>query len=513
MEFDLSRVLDALPAMVWIALPDGQLELANRRWSEYTGLGLDEAHGWEWQTAVSPDDLPTLLERWRSILVSGQPGEMEARVRRFDGQYRRVSVQCSPIVDDAGRILKWWGVVTDVEDFRRAEETLRRRELDFQLIVDSIPLPVAVTTPSGEVEGLNQRTLDYFGKTFEELKGWKASDVVHPDDLERTIAEQLAAHQGDHAYNVESRHRRADGVYRWYNVLGLPLRDQHGNILRWLHLLIDIDDRRRVEAALQAANDRLARASQVASLVELSASIAHEVNQPIAAALANAQAALRWLGRNPPDLAEVREALDDVVKDGTRAGAVIDRIRSLFKNAPPSLENLDITEALTEIVALSRGKALKNGVFLQVQLSEGLPTVRGDRVQLQQVMLNLITNAIEAMSDADDGNRNLRIAAGSDDDNVFVTVQDSGPGLTPATLERVFEPFYTTKPTGLGVGLSICRSIIEAHSGALWATNAEKGGAVFSFTVPISTSAKSRKGAPDAVMPSEAPQPLADITS
>uniref|UniRef100_UPI00111C4696 sensor histidine kinase n=1 Tax=Ensifer aridi TaxID=1708715 RepID=UPI00111C4696 len=194
-----------------------------------------------------------------------------------------------------------------------------------------------------------------------------------------------------------------------------------------------------------------------------SASIAHEVNQPIAAALANAQAALRWLERDPPDLAEVREALDDVVKDGTRAGAVIDRIRSLFKNAPPSLENLDITEALTEIVALSRGKALKNGVLLQVQLAEDLPTVRGDRVQLQQVMLNLITNAIEAMSDARDGNRNLRITAGRDDDNVFVSVQDSGPGLTPASLERVFEPFYTTKPAGLGVGLSICRSIIEAH--------------------------------------------------
>jgi PAS domain S-box-containing protein len=480
--------------------------------SEYTGLCLDEAHGSEWQAAVNPDDLPALLERWRSILASGQPGEMEARVRRSDGQYRRVRVQCSPMFDDAGRIIKWCGTVTDVEDFRRAGETLRRRELDFQLIVDSIPLPVAVTTPSGDVEGLNQLTLDYFGKSYEELKGWKASEVVHPDDLERTIAAHLEAHQQGNSYNIEIRHRRADGVYRWYNVLGLPLRDQQGNILRWLHLLIDIEDRRRAEAALQSANDRLARASQVASLVELSASIAHEVNQPIAAALANAQAALRWLGRDPPDLVEVREALDDVVKDGTRAGNVIDRIRSLFKNAPPSLEDLDITEALSEIVALSRGKALKNGVFLKVQLSDALPTVRGDRVQLQQVMLNLITNAIEAMSDVDDGNRNLRITAGRDDDNVFVSVQDSGPGLKQATLERVFEPFYTTKPTGLGVGLSICRSIIEAHSGALWATNAANGGAVFSFTVPISASAKSRIGVQDAIMPSRAPQPLA-VTS
>ena len=185
MEIDLGRILDALPAMVWTALPDGRIDFVNRRWSEYTGFSLGEAHGWEWQAAINPDDLPKLLERWRSILASGEPGEMEARVRRLDGQYRCFLVQCSPICDDAGRIVKWCGVATDVEDFRRAEEAMRRRELDFQLIVDSIPVPVAVTTPSGEVEGLNQPTLDYFGKTFEELKGWKASDVVHPDDLSR----------------------------------------------------------------------------------------------------------------------------------------------------------------------------------------------------------------------------------------------------------------------------------------------------------------------------------------
>ncbi|TIM05607.1 MAG: PAS domain S-box protein [Mesorhizobium sp.] len=253
MEIDLGRVFDALPAMVWTAQPDGHFDFANQRWSDYTGLSLDEAHGWEWQAAVNPDDLPTVIERWRSILATGEPGDLEARVRGFDGQYHWFRVQCSPMRDDRGQIIKWCGVGTDVEDFRRAEETLRRRELDFQLIVDSIPMPVAVTTPSGEVEGLNQLTLDYFGKTFEELKGWKASDVVHPDDLERTIAAQLDAHRKGSAYNVESRHRRADGVYRWHNVLGLPLRDPQGNILRWFHLLVDIDDRKRAEEALSAS--------------------------------------------------------------------------------------------------------------------------------------------------------------------------------------------------------------------------------------------------------------------
>ena len=196
MEIDLGRVLDALPAMVWTALPDGHIDFVNRRWSDYTGLSLDEAHGWDWQAAVNPDDLPTTA---RTLAIdSGVRG-----ARRNGGArttFRRsVSLVPRSVQSDVQRCRTDRQMVrdtaTDVDDFRRAEETLRRRELDFQLIVDSIPIPVAVTTPSGEVEGLNQLTLDYFGKTFEELKGWKASEVVHPDDLERTIAAQLEAHQ------------------------------------------------------------------------------------------------------------------------------------------------------------------------------------------------------------------------------------------------------------------------------------------------------------------------------
>ncbi|WP_181174868.1 PAS domain S-box protein [Mesorhizobium sp. B2-8-9] len=259
MEIDLGRVLDAHPAMTWTALPDGKINFINRRWSEYTGLGLDEAHGWEWRAVVDPDNLPKLLERWQSILASGEPGDMEARVRRVDGQYCSLLIQCNPVRDAAGRIFRWCGVVTDIDDLRRAKETLRERDLYFQSIVDSIPIPVAVTTPSGEIERLNQPTLDYFGKTLEELKSWKVSEVVHPGDLERTVAAQVEAHRNGRPYNVESRHRRADGIYRWYNVHGLPLRDPQGNILRWLHLLIDIEDRKRAEDALRES-ERQARA-------------------------------------------------------------------------------------------------------------------------------------------------------------------------------------------------------------------------------------------------------------
>ena len=182
---------------------------------------------------------------------------MEARLRRFDGEHRWFLISINPMRDEAGQVVKWFGVSTDIDDRKRAEEALHRRELDFRLIVDSIPMPVAVTTPTGEVEALNQPTLDYFGKTFEELKGWKSAEVVHPDDLQNTIAAQMEAHQKGHPYNVESRHRRADGTYRWFNVLGLPLRDSEGNILRWFILQVDIDDRKRVEEALQSVERNL----------------------------------------------------------------------------------------------------------------------------------------------------------------------------------------------------------------------------------------------------------------
>ena len=262
MEIDCDRVLDALPAMVLTALPDGHIDFVNQRWKEYTGLALGAGHGWEWPAVVDPEDLSGLLARWRSMLASDQPGDIEARIRRSDGQYRWFLIQCSPIRDEAGQIVKWYGLSTDVDDLRRAEDKLRRRELDFQLIVDSIPVPVAVTTPSGEVEGLNQLNLDYFGKTFEELRGWKASEVVHPDDSQETAAAQLKAHQTSSEYNVESRHRRADGVYRWHNVRGFPLRDHEGEILRWFHLLIDIDDRKRAEETLRQSEARLADAER-----------------------------------------------------------------------------------------------------------------------------------------------------------------------------------------------------------------------------------------------------------
>jgi C4-dicarboxylate-specific signal transduction histidine kinase len=228
----------------------------------------------------------------------------------------------------------------------------------------------------------------------------------------------------------------------------------------------------------------LAHANRVATMGQLTASIAHEVNQPIAATVTNAEAALRWLRAGSSHLEEVRQVLTSIVEDGTRAGEVIHRIHALMKKAPPQRDRLDINEVILEIIEITRGEAMKHGISVSTQLADHLSVVQADRVQLQQVVLNLIVNALDAMGAAE-GPRQLLISTGTvEASGVLVAVQDSGPGLNPAMLERVFESFYTTKPTGLGMGLSICRSIIEAHGGRLWASTNQRRGSTFQFTLP-----------------------------
>ena len=243
----------------------------------------------------------------------------------------------------------------------------------------------------------------------------------------------------------------------------------------------------RRERQYREAQMALARANRIATIGQLTASITHEVNQPITAAVTYALAARRFLSAEPPDFGEVSEAPAGIIKEGNRASEVIGRTRALIKKAPPRKDTVFINDAILEVVALTRIEAENNGVLARTQLAEGLPPVQGDRVQLQQVMLNLIVNAIQSMSGVEDGNRELHISTVSIEPEgvcVAVAVRDTGPGLCPESLSRLFEPFYTTKPDGMGMGLSICRSIIEAHGGRLWATRCEPRGALFQFTVP-----------------------------
>ena len=279
--------------------------------------------------------------------------------------------------------------------------------------------------------------------------------------------------------------RRSDGEFRWHHDRGEPLRDREGRIIQWYGLSIDIDEAKKAEASLQTVQAELARVSRLTTLGQLTASIAHEVTQPIASSRNNARAALNFLDRQPPDLSEVKEALECVVADADRAGDIIERIRDQIKKTPPRKDRVDLNKAVNEVILLARSAITENGVSVQTLLTEGPLLVQADRVQVQQVVSNLILNAVEAMGSVEEGPRELLIKTEQHQPNgVLVVVRDSGPGIDPEHLERVFEAFYTTKSNGVGMGLSICRSIIEAQGGRLWADANEARGAVFQFTLP-----------------------------
>jgi C4-dicarboxylate-specific signal transduction histidine kinase len=318
----------------------------------------------------------------------------------------------------------------------------------------------------------------------EEQKDWVTTDMVHPEDLPHMLENFKRAIASEIPYHFEQRLRRFDGEYRWFETRGGAVRDDTGSIVRWYVLLTDIEDRIRALARLAQAQLELAHANRVATMGQLTASITHEVNQPITAAVTYALAARRFLSVKPPNLHEVDDVLSLIVKEGNRAGEVVGRVRALIKKAPARKDAVEINDAILEVIVLTRTEAANHSVSVRTQLAEGLPRVQGDRVLLQQVLLNLIINAIEAMRDVGEQERELLISSRNEPDGVSVEVRDSGPGFAPATLDRVFEAFYSTKPSGMGLGLSICRSIIEAHNGRLWASANLPRGASFQFALP-----------------------------
>jgi len=273
---------------------------------------------------------------------------------------------------------------------------------------------------------------------------------------------------------------------RYLSVSYSPLRPNSERVEAILVIARDLTEHMQASEALRATQAELEHVNRVTTMGQLTASIAHEIRQPIAATVTNAQAGLRWLDRQPPDLEEARQAFGCIVREGNRASDVIGRIRALIRKAPSRNEYLDINGAIREVVELTHGEAVKNGVSVRMNLADGLPVIEGDRVQLQQVVLNLIINGVEAMSGVSKGTRELLIGTGkAEAGGVLVAVRDSGPGLDPMTANRLFEAFYTTKPNGMGMGLAICRSIIEAHGGRLWASTNEPRGAAFQFTLPL----------------------------
>jgi PAS domain S-box-containing protein len=369
---------------------------------------------------------------------------------------------------------------------------LLRAGAELQLKVELLQqLPVSAWTlkPDGTPDFVNRVWLEFAGQTLDFVRSHPEAwmTAVHPEDREFAAKSFWKGVQSEQGFAFETRSLRAqDGAYRRHLQQAVVLHDAEGKVLKFVGTTTDIDDQKRAEEALRQAAAELAHANRIATMGQLSASIAHEVNQPIAAVLMYAGTAARWLARQPPNLEEVRKAIDHIIKDGKRAADVVSRIRNFSQKPPAQSGVVEINEAILEIMGPTRVATSEHSVLVKMQLSDGLPPIVGDRVQLQQVIFNLIMNAIEAMSEVSEGSRELVISTSeTEPGSVLVAVSDSGPGLPQTNPERLFEAFYTTKSSGLGMGLSICRSIIQNHGGRLWATPNQPRGAVFFVMLPV----------------------------
>ena len=362
---------------------------------------------------------------------------------------------------------------------------LQRRESRVRRLIDANLVGIFIWGPSGRLVEANEAFFRLTGYSRDDLfskrLGWTELTPAEARSVDEQRLAKLKTTRVVHPYETEFVRRNGGRVPVLVGMATFEEASKEG-----VAFVLDLTDQKKAERAYTQVQMELAHANRIATIGQLTASIAHEIKQPIGAAIASANAGLNWLGSQPPDLDEARRAFGTIVEAGVRASDVIERIRALVKKAPPRRDALAVNEAILEVVALTRHEAAKNRVSVQTRLTEGLPPVQGDRVQLQQVVLNLIINAVEAMSCSNEGTRQLQINADRDgQQEIRIVVQDSGPGIAPGSINRVFDPFYTTKSSGLGIGLSICRSIIEAHEGRLWVTAAEPKGAVFAFTLPV----------------------------
>jgi PAS domain S-box-containing protein len=488
-EAKIRRLVDAniIGIFIW-SLPgemDGPIVEANDAFLRMVGYDREDLVSGRinWAELTPPQWRDRDAQAVAEMRTTGTVPAYEKEYFRKDGSRMPVLVGAASLENGS------YGVafVLDVTERKVVEEALRESEERFRTLTQFSFEIYWETDAQHRFIRLDSERLNNapppdteIGKTRWELP------YLEPDEEGwRVHRETLDAHLPFRDF--ELARPTPNGGKRYVSVSGLPVFDKAGRFNGYRGVARDITERKHASEALREAQMQLAHANRVATMGQLTASIAHEVNQPIAAMTLNAETGLRWLGAESPDLDEARQALGDIVRDGNRAAAVVQRIRNLSKKAPPRDERVEINGAIREVIEVTRSEAMKNGVSAQTELVEGLPLVHGDRVELQQVILNLILNAIEAMSETNEGPRELLITTErAESGDLLVAVRDSGPGLAPGALENLFQAFHTTKPSGLGLGLSICRSIVEGHGGRLWASAKLPRGAVFQFTLPIS---------------------------
>jgi two-component system sensor kinase FixL len=475
-------VANSAPVMIWMSGPDKLCNFFNKGWLDFTGRTFEEELGDGWAAGVHPDDRAECLKHYAESFDARRPFALEYRLRRHDGEYRWISDNGVPRYDSGRNFAGYIGSAVDLTERRQSEE-------QFRLVVEASPNGIILVNDQGRIILINAQTERLFGYPRSQLVGqtvdmlvperWRAQYQRHREHFRDSPGVRMMG------VGRELVGRRMDGTEFPLEIGLSPIQVQETNHV--LAVIVDITTRKEAEAESLRQRDQLAHIARVTTMGQLASSLAHELNQPLGAIMRNAEAAELLLLDPSPDLEEVRAILADIRKDDQRAGEVIDRMRALMRRgeAQRLLVNLHLLSG--EVITLLRPDADIRRVRLALEADAALPLVFGDRVQLQQVVLNLVLNAMEALKDNPPAERLVVVRARPSGATVEVTVSDNGHGIPEDKLSRIFEPFFTSKPGGLGMGLSISRSIVEAHRGRLWAENNTDGGATFRFMLPIGT--------------------------
>jgi PAS domain S-box-containing protein len=477
-------ILENAPTMMWRTTASGEMDYANDRYLQTLGRSLDQVKGWGWKDSVHPDDRQGLVDYWDEHRFTAEDGMYEFRVGSPERGYRWCLSVCSPRLDGEGKVLEWYGATFEIEPRKQVEERLRRSEAFLrqgQLI--SKTGSIALNRITGE-QIWSEEAYRIFGfdpsiaPTFEAVLS-----RVHPDDLGQVSNAIARIHRGENDVNLDYRAIMPDDRLKHLKVLmNASHAEDDGQILSGV--IMDVTAARLAEEEMHRAQADLTRVTRIATMAELTASIAHEINQPVSGILANSEACLRWINRPQPDLLEAREAVERAVLGARRVSDVVRQLRAIFARTSPEPTLFKLGSVVRSTLPLLRAHINQHRTSVVLDLPDEEPAVLADQVQVQQVLINLIMNGLQAPRSEDSGRR-LVIALRHRGDEVTLTVSDNGRGIDEEQLSAIFEPFFTTKAEGMGMGLAICRSIVESHGGTIFARSAAGGGATVGFTFPV----------------------------
>ena len=475
---------DTAPVLIWMASLDKGRTFFNKGWLDFTGRPVAKELGSGWVEGVHPDDVDRCRDTYVSAFERRQPFSMEYRLRRHDGEYRTIVDKGVPRFAPDGTFLGYIGCGDDITERKRGEERPRQ-------VLEAAPNAMIMVNQDGRITLVNAAAETLFGYAREELLGSAIEILIpesfrphHPGDRTNYFADPRVRMMGA---GRELYGRRKDGSAVPVEIGLTPIQMPEGLFV--LASVIDITARKAAELETQRHRTELAHVGRISTMGQLATALAHELNQPLTAILANAQTVQEWLARPSPDLAEVRETMDDIVAEDIRASEVIQRMRGLLKKEEPRSDAVDVNEIIRQVTRLIANDALLRGASIECDLSPALPRVRGDSVQLQQVLLNLLVNGLHAVAEEPPPRRRVIVRTAIRDGGVEVSVQDTGKGIAESDLQQIFVPFYSTKGEGLGVGLSISRSIVETYGGRIWAENGADGGAIFRVRLPARSTA------------------------